>query len=239
MILKRLRSVDFAMRSVIVIGMQNYLISPSPTLQSTYISIQISVVYLCLPMSVLESMCRLINSAVTAIIAISVVMALSGDIQAQKKTIDPSKFQTWVYLYEGSNFERGYLRDVSKESILVSKELLPSTQTGYRSIDIPGIHQVKVRNKSKQAWGALIGLVGGAGIGALAGWQIEGGDFCGGKCGGTEPGTLVALSAVGMGIVGTFVGISIGSGKKSFKLNGQMTDPQFDELSRYAIKSGQ
>ena len=150
-----------------------------------------------------------------------------------QKNLRPDRHNTWVHQLDGKVIEKQFLRAIGPDSLLVSNELLPPWETGFRRIDIEDIASVRVRNRSKQAWGALIGFAFGAGAGALIGKQVEGGDFCGGKCGGTAPGTLIALSATAGAMVGTTVGVIIGSGKKKFRLNGRITEVQLEDLRRY------
>ena len=158
------------------------------------------------------------------------ICVMSSDAQ---RNLRPDRFNTWVYQLDGQIVEKQFLRAIGTDSLLVSTELLPPWETGFRRIDISDISSVRVRNRSKQAWGALIGFVAGATAGALIGKGIEGGDFCGGSCGGTAPGTLIALSATSGAMIGVAVGVGVGSGKKKFRLNGRITEDQLVQLQRY------
>lgn len=165
---------------------------------------------------------------------IATIVLFNSVICLGQKTVKPEKFQTWINLGHLASNE-GYLRSVSKDTVIISNSLLQSTETGFKTYPVVDIRQVQLRKKSSQGLGILIGLAAGATAGALIGKQIEGGDFCGGKCGGTEPGTLIALGAIGGALVGAGVGVAIGSRKKKIKLNGRMTEEQHEKLKMYVI----
>jgi len=152
-------------------------------------------------------------------------------INAQKEIDRPEKYQTWVY--EGkAESGPGFLTSLSNETIVLNSSIM-FNNTELGRYNVSNVSQIRIRKNSSQGIGALAGLVGGGLIGWIAGSSYEGDDYCGGKCPGVEPGTVTGLTALGFALVGTAVGVIIGSKKKKFRLNGTVTPEQNLQLQQY------
>ncbi len=154
-------------------------------------------------------------------------------LHAQKKIERPEHYQTWVY--EGkADSGPGYLTYLSPDTVVLNSSIM-FNNTELGSYKVSNVSQIRIRKKTSQGIGALAGLVGGGLIGWIAGSSYEGDDYCGGKCGGVQPGTVTGLMALGFALVGTATGVIIGSKKKKFYLNGRLTPEQNLQLQEYVI----
>jgi len=155
-----------------------------------------------------------------------VVMILSMNfIYAQEKTKKVNIYKTWVSLIDKSEVH-GFLSQLKDSSILVTDI---KTEESWE-IDIKDIQKIKIRRGNSTGRGALIGCASGLVVGALIG-LAEGDSFF------SKEETAV-LSGVFFSGVGAGAGAIIGTVKKKFDINGNISNynKNIQQLRKYVIK---
>jgi hypothetical protein len=173
------------------------------------------------------------STAIKTLLVFCVGFISFNQVCAQKPIKRPENFHTWVYTGRTAS-ESGYLTYASRDSIVLNSSIMfqPQVMGRYKVSDMS---QIRFRRSNSQGIGALAGLVGGGLIGYFTGSAIEGDDYCGSTCVGAQPGTVTALVTIGSALVGTAIGLIIGSRKRKMKLNGKLTPEQLLRLQEYVI----
>lgn len=156
-------------------------------------------------------------------------------IYPQEKIKKVKIYKTWVSLMDESEIH-GILYQLKDSSILVTNMKMEESQ----EIDIKDIQKIKIRRKNSIGRGAIIGGASGLVVGGLIGY-MNGDDED------SDNGlNFIAMSAeekaVSSGILfmtlGAGTGILIGTIKKKFDINGNISNynKNIQQLRKYVIK---
>ncbi len=171
-----------------------------------------------------------------ALVTFALVTISETTIDAQVKNFRP--YETWVTKLNGQPDVYGILHDVNDSLIVLSNSVKINDYepSGYNSITIGEIDEIKLRRKGKFWRSALIGLGVGAVIGGVIGNLSS---KNGGGCWGC-PADYTAYGAMGLGLVGGVVGTFVGLARINIPINGQKSNfkANEDRLYKYSYKWG-
>ncbi len=162
-----------------------------------------------------------------------VVMILSMNfIYTQEKVQKVKIYKTWIILNDESKIH-GILYQLKDSSILVTNIKTEESQ----EIDIKDIQKIKIRRKNSIGRGAVIGGVSGLVVGGIVGY-MNGDDPDGISLFKMSAEEKAVSTGVGFLPIGAGVGILVGTIKKKFDINGNISNynKNIQQLRKYAIK---
>lgn len=166
------------------------------------------------------------------LIALVVMILNMNFIYTQEKVQKVKNYKTWITLNDESEIH-GILYQLKDSSIVVTNTKTDGTQ----EIDIKDIQKIKIRRKNSIGRGAVIGGVSGLVVGGIVGYMN-----------GDDPDgiSLFKMSAEGKAVssgilfmpLGAGTGILIGTIKKKFDINGNVSNynKNIQQLRKYVIK---
>lgn len=169
---------------------------------------------------------------------ISLILLCILQINSQSTSKKIKVHKIWVSTIENSYNMNGYFYEAGNDYIKILQNSLNDSFLDTLKIDITNIYKIKLRKKGaigKGTWiGALTGTFTGAVIGYTATEEDEDktwGDFSKGV-------NSTAWGLTGL-MVGTGVGVLVGSKSKKFDINKRLTNYTaiLKELRQYEIKS--
>ena len=143
------------------------------------------------------------------LLLLAFLMSFSYGLNAQNKSKKIQIHKVWVKTMDGSE-TKGVLYSADEQSIKISKDN-SSGNSNLIVIDSEKIDVIKSRRKGKTGKGAWIGAASGAVFGVALGMASGNGEL-----------KVVVAPASGLffGIIGSGVGVVVGSIKKKIQING-------------------
>ncbi|MBC3757228.1 hypothetical protein H7U19_02350 [Hyunsoonleella sp. SJ7] len=167
------------------------------------------------------------------LILLCVALLNSFNTHAQKKNKKVKIYKVWVVLANKSK-QKGFLYAVDDQSLKIIRDLSLENESEIIMIKAEDIYQIKIQRKGKMGRSILIGGLSGGLLASL------------GSSGTNDDDALVVqvygeAAKAGSIVLGTLVGTSlgaiIGTGKKKFKISGDVAvfKSKQEDLSRCAI----
>ncbi len=136
--------------------------------------------------------------------------------------------KAWVRLMDGTT-QTGYLYSVHEDGIKITLDKSFDV-INLITIDASTIQQLKIRRKGNVGRGVWIGAVTGASVGALLGY-VSGDD------GWFSKEAIATGGGIFGAVVGSGIGALIGTSRKYFKINGNITQylSQLEVIRSYSL----